>query len=776
MARTSDGDPGGRPADLRAVLLAVSAWAGCLAAYGLPAPACLALVALAALGVLLRRRSGRSGLAAAACLTVAAVAGGLAAARADAVRSSPVAVLAAEGAAVTLTASVSSDPVLRSGRFGDYTLTRVSVREVVGRGARYRTGVPVLVIGDRSWTGVALGARVSATGRLGPASGADLAGVLSTGRAPRVLDPGGRLLDAAARVRAGIRRAVAPAPRDARALVPALVVGDDQQMSAEVSQDFRTCGLTHLAAVSGTNLTLVVGFLVLLARWAGVRARGLTLVGVVGVGGFVLLARPEPSVLRAAAMGAVGLAGIGARGRDQGPRALGVAVLVLLLVDPWLAVSAGFLLSSLATAGILFLGPPLRDALGAWLPRWAAEALAVPFAAQLACTPVVAVLSGQVSLVAVLANLLVAGAVGPATVLGLLGGVVVLAVPALGQACGALAGLCASWIILVATHLARLPTAALDWSTGVLSVSVLAAVCLLVGLGAGRVLRRAGWSLAVSVLLVVVMLRPLPTPGWPPRDWVLVACDVGQGDGLVLDAGHGTGVVVDTGPDPTAMDRCLARLGVRLLPVVVLTHFHADHIDGLPAVLRDHRVGEVEVTSVQVPAGGARDVGRWAGAAGVPVRVPSYGEVRRVGELTWQVVGPVRQPVPGADTGEEGSLANNASLVLLVQVRGVRILMGGDMEPEAQEALARSLPGLRVDVLKVPHHGSRYQDPDLLTGLHARLAVVSVGKDNDYGHPAGSTLRMLRGAGMAVERTDQDGDVAVTVRDGRLGVRAAHGP
>ena len=147
------------------------------------------------------------------------------------------------------------------------------------------------------------------------------------------------------------------------------------------------------------------------------------LVGVLGVLGFVLLARPEPSVLRAAAMGTVALAGMGSRGRDRGVRALGVAVFVLLLLDPWLALSVGFVLSSLATAGILFLGPPFRDALATWLPRWAAEALAVPFAAQLACTPVVAAISGQVSLVAVVANLVVAAAVGPATVLGLLGGV-----------------------------------------------------------------------------------------------------------------------------------------------------------------------------------------------------------------------------------------------------------------------------------------------------------------------------------------------------------------
>jgi competence protein ComEC len=272
-------------------------------------------------------------------------------------------------------------------------------------------------------------------------------------------------------------------------------------------------------------------------------------------------------------------------------------------------------------------------------------------------------------------------------------------------------------------------------------------------------------------VLVVVMLRPLPTPGWPPAGWVLVACDVGQGDGLVLNAGGGAAVVVDTGPDPPAMDACLDRLGVARLPVVVLTHFHADHVDGLAAVLDGRRVGEVDVTATEEPAYGATEVRRWAAAARVPVRVPVYGELRRVGQLTWQVVGPV-SAYGGSEHGEEGSVANNASLVLLVEVRGVRVLMSGDMEPEAQQRLDASLPGLRVDVLKVPHHGSRYQDPDLLDGLGARLALVSVGRDNDYGHPAAVTLALLRRAGMRVERTDEDGDVAVTVRDGRLGVSA----
>jgi competence protein ComEC len=288
------------------------------------------------------------------------------------------------------------------------------------------------------------------------------------------------------------------------------------------------------------------------------------------------------------------------------------------------------------------------------------------------------------------------------------------------------------------------------------------------------VLRSGRWSIALSALLVAVMLRPLPSPGWPPRDWVLVACDVGQGDGLVLNAGGHRAVVVDTGPDPVAMSRCLDRLGVRSLPVVVLTHFHADHIDGLPAVLDDHPTGELDVTGIEEPAYGAEQVRRWAAAARVAVRVPAYGEVRRVGELTWQVLGP-RPAQHASPLGEEGSQANNASLVLLVEVRGTRILLSGDIEPEAQQVLDRALPGLRVDVLKVPHHGSRYQDPDLLAGLGARLAIVSVGVANDYGHPAAATLSLLRRAGMSVRRTDEDGDVAVTVRGGRLAVRTRGG-
>ncbi len=762
------------PADLRMPALAAAAWSGGLAGFLLPHWLVAVLLAGCGLGVLRRHRGGRPVVTILACLAACTAVAAVTVVRAEANQRSAVGRLAQERAFVRVTAKVATDPVLRRGRHAPFVLTRLTVLEVRRRGGVVSTRVPVLAIGDASWRSLRMGARITAGGLLGPADGPDLAAVLSSRQPPVVVGPATPLLDAAGTVRAAIRAAVAPAGADERALVPALVVGDDTRMSDRVVADFRTCGLTHLAAVSGTNLTLVVGFLLVLARWGGIRARGLLVVGAVGVAGFVLLARPEPSVLRAAAMGSVALVAMGSNGRERGSRALGVAVFGLLLFDPWLAVSLGFVLSTLATAGILFLAPPVRDALGAWLPRWVAEAVAVPFAAQLACTPVIAAISGQVSLVAVLANLLVAPAVGPATVLGLAGGLMFLVAHPLGLVCGWLAGWSAWWVVQVATRLAGLPTAAVGWPAGWPEIVLLTVVCGVIAVASTHVLARRRWSLGLCLVLVLVMVRPVPTFGWPPPGWVLVACDVGQGDGLVLNAGSGRGVVVDTGPDPRLMDRCLHRLGVGRVPVVVLTHFHADHVDGLDAVLAGRSVGEIDVTATREPPYGAEEVDRWAAAAGVPVRVPALGEVRRVGELTWQVIGPVR-PVTESGTAEEGSVANDSSLVLLVQVRGIRILMSGDMEPQAQALVDRAFPALHVDVLKVPHHGSRYQDPDLLTGLGARLAVVSVGAHNDYGHPAAATLGMLRRAGMLVRRTDTDGDVAVVVRDGRLEVRTRGG-
>jgi competence protein ComEC len=733
-------------------LLGLAAWAGSLLAGAPWVVAATVLASLVVVAIAWRRAAWTVIGMVVVCSAVL----GVALARAQAVRDGPVAEAARARAVATLTGTVAGDPRVVEGRFGPQVLVRVAV-------GRHQ---PVLVFGDADWRRVAVGERVRFTGRLGTSDDGDVAALVTPRGPPEVLGRAGVGWRATEALRASIRDSVAQRPEAQRALVPALVDGDDAGMPEELTEDFRTTGLTHLTAVSGTNLTLVVGFLLVVARWSGVRGRWLGLVGVAGIVGFVLLARTEPSVLRAAAMGTVALVGLGRGGWHRGVRGLGVAVVGLLLLDPPLGMTAGFALSVLATAGILLVAPAWRDALARWLPRWLAEAVAVPAAAQLACTPLVAALSGQVSLVAVLANLLVAPVVGPATVLGLLGGLVGLLVPPLGRLVGTSAAWCVAWIVEVAERGAGLPGAALDWGTSAWSLTLVVAVTAGVLWAGPWVLRRRTTGAAACVLLLAVTVLGPPTPGWPPDGWVFAACDVGQGDALALRAGPGAAVVVDSGPDPRLVDACLRRLGVEQVPLLVLTHFHADHVDGIAGVLSHRDVHEVEVTRLADPPGGVAEVAGAARSAGLTPEPATYGRTLTVGDVTLQVLWPTPDS-PTTGPGD-GSTANEASVVLLAEVGGVRLLLTGDVEPEGQQALARLLPGLRVDVLKVPHHGSRYQDLDWLDSLHARLAVVSVGADNDYGHPAAGTLDDLTAHGTTVLRTDRDGDVVVAVRDGRL--------
>jgi competence protein ComEC len=573
------------------------------------------------------------------------------------------------------------------------------------------------------------------------------------------------------RVRDGLRRGVQQRGADTRGLVPALVLGDTSALPPDLVNTFKVAGLTHLTAVSGANLTLLLAFLLFVARWSGVRGWWLRGVGLLGVVVFVALCRTEPSVLRAAAMGLVALAAVGLGGGRAGTRNLAVTVLALLLLDPYLSRSYGFALSVLASAGIIWWARRWTVLLRSWLPTVVAEAIAVPLAAQLATTPVVAQLSGAISVVGLLANALAGPFVGPATVLGF----ATAGLSLISDRAAAVAGFGAAWsaqpIVWVGRAAARLPGAAASWPASPLAIGVLVVVAVVVGSTIGMVLGRRWLSCLVAAVLVVALLRPPTGPGWPPPGWVLVACNVGQGDGLVVNLGRGLGMVVDTGPDRSAMDRCLARLRVRQVPLLVLTHFHADHVDGLSGVLDHRHVSRIWVSPLASPAAEVSTVQALAARSAIPIEVPAVGSQGRLGPATWTVLGPIR-PVPsvlGSLSGPESSVENDASLVITVDVAGVRMLLTGDVEPLGQAAMLDAGSELRADVLKVPHHGSSRQDRRFLAATGARFAIASAGIGNDYGHPASSTIAALTDSGATVLRTDTSGSVAVVAgRDGRL--------
>ena len=766
---------GTEPADLRLLVLGVVAWAGALWGTlttwsGPTLGVVLGVVLLGWVRTHLAARRGRPGpsrdlhlTAAAAALVFCAVLTSATLRHADG-EAGALAQVAERGSPVTVTGVVSSDPRVVPSAFGETVVVRVQVRDLVTARGRWRVRTPAVVLGEGEWSDVRLGSLVEFRAVATEADG-DAAALLSPRGAPRTLREPDSWWRGAEVVRAGIRKAVEPRPVDQRALVPSLVVGDDAGLDPALAEDFRATGLTHLLAVSGTNLTLMLGFVVLVSRWVGVRGRGRYVVGALTIVGFVLVARGEPSVVRAATMGTVAMLALAHDGRRRGVRTLGAAVVGLLCWDPGLATTAGFALSVLATAGILLLAPVWRDALARWLPRPVAEAIAVPAAAQLACTPVVAGISGQVSLVAVAANVLVAPAVAPATVLGLLGGGVAVVWPGLGQLIAWPAAWSVGWIIAVARAGAGLATPSVAWGSGPLSLALLVVLCLVLVWVAPALLSRPGLTLALGSLTALLVLFPLPRPGWPPPGWVMAACDVGQGDALVLRAAPGQAVVIDAGPDPSAVDDCLRRLRIEAVPLLVLTHFHADHIDGLPGVLRGRRVGAVEVSPVADPASGAAWTTDQLEGRGLVTEVSTHLQTRVVGDVRLTRL----WPEPDAGSGrvpQDG--ANDASVVLLAEVRGVSVLLTGDVEPTAQRGLARWLAGVRVDVLKVPHHGSRHQDVGLLTGLGARVALVSAGRDNTYGHPAPELLDQLESVGMVVLRTDRSSDVVVVERDGAL--------
>ncbi|CUM41254.1 ComEC/Rec2 family competence protein [Streptomyces gardneri] len=814
------------PVDLRLVPLALAAWAAAACAVGVTgwwtvAGVTVCLVgAFALLAPVLARRLGAADgsrdaegggpdapvaspvtpgwrLRATACagvLLCAAAGAASAGLHAADLRRGPVPALAREYVRAQMEVTVTSDPRLTRPQVRGNAMAPVSV--VLGGevtrverpgGAAHRTRAPVLLIvppgeAREEWlrllpsTRLRVGARLALPLR----SGEPFAAILKVDGAgpPRIVGPPSAPQRTAGELRAGLRRATEGLAPNARALLPGLVVGDTSRIGPELRDAFEATDLTHLLAVSGSNLSVVL--LLLIGRpgrahqveRGGLAPRlGLSLRATAVAGGaltlaFVVVCRPDPSVLRAAACGLVVLLAIGTGRRRSLIPALATAVLLLVLYDPWLARSYGFLLSVLATGALLTVAPRWSEALRRRrVPGRLAEALAAALAAQAVCAPVVVVFAGRVSLVAIPANLFAELAVAPATVLGF----AALALAQVWEPAAAgvawVAGWPAGWIAGVARAGGELPGAQLAWPGGWWGGLVLALLTGLVVLGARRLPYR-GWIAGfVAALILLVAVRPVPltrwATGWPPPGWVFAMCQVGQGDATVLAAGGDAAVVVDAGPDPVPVDRCLRELGVRRVPLLVLTHFHADHVAGLAGVLRGRSVGAIQTTALEEPPAQAAFVRRTAAAAGVPLVRAGAGEHRRVGALEWRVVWPPAGP--GGSVGGSVGGANDASVTLLVRAAGgLSLLLLGDLEPPAQRALLRSGPGLGpVDVLKVAHHGSAHQDPGLIRAVRPRLALVSAGRDNPYGHPSPRTVEALRAGGARVLRTDQDGAVAV---------------
>jgi len=679
------------------------------------------------------------------------------------------------GGRVTIEASVVGDFRMRTGTGEPRLDVRAHAMRVSSPRADVSVGAPV-VLRTVPDSAPPIGALVRVTGTLregDPMRG--FAALVDVDRIEMVAPPG-PLGAMATAVRGSLRASLQGAPPRAAALVEGLAVGDETAQPEDLGEQMRVSGLSHLTAVSGGNTSIVVGAVLLVATALGLGLRYRVALAGVALGAFVVVVGPQPSVLRASVMAVVALLAIITGSRRTGLHALAFATVVLLVLSPALAASWGFALSVAATGGLVVLAAPLvarwgvPDRGGSADPsgyrgrvrRAVIGALALTVGAQIATLPLIAAFGDGLSLVAVPANLLAAPAVGPVTVLGLLAAIAGLVAATPAQALARLAEPFAAWIAMVAEWTASWPAATLPWPGGLtgalLASGVSIALVYVIRRRRGRHERTGRPHVLVlgSVALAVIAIIALRVPeraGWPPPGWIAIACDVGQGDALVLRGSSGGVVVVDAGPDPTVVDRCLADVGVARVDLLVLTHHHADHVDGVPGVLAGRSVTAALVSPLREPSEQVARVDAWL--TSTPTSIARAGDRWDIGGVALTVLWPAR-----IIRGPE-SAPNNASVVLLAEVHGVRLLLLGDVEVSAQVALRTSQAGPGVDVVKVAHHGSRFQDPTLAAWSAGRVAIMSVGEGNRYGHPAPETLAAWEAAGAIVARTDLAGDVAI---------------
>jgi len=702
----------------------------------------------------------------------------------------PIAKASQANSVISGIATITSDPVISHSKetldWNDQRLLRISMRidSVTFRGDTFEVSSPVLsFISDPDLKSTAEqyipGQRVRFSAKLSAAPvGKPFAGYLKLLEPPELIASPPRYQMLASRLRAGLHDSLRSSPDSAQGLVPGLALGDSSALKPELAEQMKAAGLTHLIAVSGTNVTLLIVVILAVLRKFRVSRNWQYLVTVFALFAFVVLVRPQPSVLRATVMGLIVLAAAYSKSNKSPVPALSVAVIVLVAMDPWLAVSYGFALSVAATAGLILWVNRIQTFLDRTIPKrvplWVIQTLTVTISAQFSVFPILVALGSPISLSSIPANMLAVQLAGPAMVLGLLAALVAPFSQALGTVIAWLAGCFAQLIALVAKFCAAINWLTIPWPAGTLGIA-LALLAVSGGVHIGLAWRRLYTSQhnqAVSTILAALVFLWLnPTfsfKQWPVPNWVMVSCDVGQGDATVIRVARNEAVVVDVGADPQAIDRCLADLHIKRIPVLLLTHFHADHVGGLEGAISNREVGQIRVSPLNDPPNTTEFVQRVLSDLNLESTVMTYPERFVVNGVSFTCIWP-SELIMG-----QGSDANNASVATAVQVNGVSILLTGDIEPPAQDKIVRDLPAIDFDVIKVAHHGSRYQSSDFAKWVNAEVAFISVGKANDYGHPAPETISLYELTGSRVFRTDLDGDLAISVQDSQIRVATRH--
>ena len=626
--------------------------------------------------------------------------------------------------------------------------------------------------------------------------GTALLGSVKSGLLVEVVRPGSPAAELAATTRAVVRRVIGRSVgrhgvRSA-AIVTAVLIGDRAGLDDDTTRRLQEGGTYHVIAISGGNIVILAGCLLVLGRVAGLRPRPLSGAAIVLLVAYAYLVGHEASVARAT-VAAVMVLGAGLLDHRTPPvNVLAVAAIGIVLVSPLAVFDPGFMLTFGATLGIVLGVSKLAGALGRFLARWRepppawvalpTTLLAATLCAEGALMPIGVALFARVSLAGLILNFFAVPLMTAAQLAGLAALALAAVHPSLSSIAGFLAHLAATGIVestrlldLCPWLVFRVPAPAAP----VIVVYYGALILLLWTGGSTRVRVAARILLAVAAIWIVSAPSRPALRGRPPTGWMRVSfLDVGQADATLVQAPDGRSLLVDAGGSLSARSAIGSRvvapalwaLGVRRLDVAALTHGDPDHIGGMGAVLGDFAPREVWEG---VPVPGYPPLGavrRVADAIGARWRRVSAGDRFDLGGVSIAVIHP---PPPD---WERIRVRNDDSIVIDVRFGNVAVRLPGDIGIEVEAQVAAELDPAVFRVVKIPHHGSAgSSSPGLVGATVPCVAIVSAGRANSFGHPAPVVVGRYLDAGALVLETGREGAVTVETDGWQVRVRTEAG-
>ena len=556
-------------------------------------------------------------------------------------------------------------------------------------------------------------------------------------------------------------------PEQQAGLLNGMLIGYREGLSREVQNTFSDSGLTHIMAVSGANVAFIVLPLILLFRRIGIKLEISNIIIIFLLVLFVYITGFSPSVVRAVIMAVAMLTAQIIRREPDVITSIAFSAIILLLYNPSCLFDIGFQLSFAATLSLVLFYKGIKARISfKHIPAFAADILAGTLAAQIGVLPILAYHFNKISVVSILSNLLVAPAIQLITILG-------LGMAALGQASIVLSRLIGyinctllSFILYVSKLSASIPYAVINTVTPSIFIVMLYYITVLSLLWKKSLARfkvNIRYYFAAIGFLTVISI----SVSFIPKGLEVVFIDVGQGDSAFIRTNSGKTILIDGGGSSakslaqtnvgeSIIIPFLLDYGVMKLNLVVATHGHDDHIQGLKPVLKAFNVDNLILPAVTDKKEFSELISI-SEARGIKIVDCQKGDIVKVDKTTLlNILHPQRS------SNISKSSLNNNSIVLKLSYKDVRMLFTGDIEEEAEDMLLHEEAEIEADILKVAHHGSETSSNiEFLRQVKPKVAVISVGKNN-FGHPGAETIDRLLGVNAKLFRTDEDGAVIVT--------------